>query len=222
MTAIVLAGGRGSRMGADKAGLAVGGKTLLEHVLDQVSPRFDEIIVGISPGQKIASLSRGGAAGPHRQDSPSRAAGRRVRVVEDETPGLGPIGGVLAGLKAARNEACAVVACDIPDVPVPFLRRLARAAGDHAIAVPIGPTGLYEPLFAVYRKTVVPEIESLLSKGVRSLLPLYERCRTAIVPKDDKVRLDNLNTRADYEGYLRARPSRTAAKRPDRETARER
>jgi len=218
MTAIVLAGGRGRRMKADKAGLAIGGQTLLEHVLDQVWPYFDEVIVGISPGQKLASLSRRGASGPLRQDSPSRASTRRVRIVEDETPGLGPIGGVLAGLRAARNESCAVVACDIPDIPIPLLRSLARAAGDQVIAVPAGPSGLYEPLLAVYKRAIVPEIDSLLAAGERSLLPLYERCRTSAVQIGPGIRLRNLNTRADYEAYLHSKPEglRTAARRVGR------
>jgi hypothetical protein len=86
----------------------------------------------------------------------------------------------------------------------------ARAGGRRRdIAVPIA-SGLYEPLFAVYRKTVVPEIESLLSKGERSLLPLYERCRIAVVRFKNPGRLRNLNTRADYEAYLRTIEERPA------------
>ncbi|MCK7483600.1 MAG: NTP transferase domain-containing protein [Candidatus Moduliflexus flocculans] len=53
MTAIVLAGGRGRRMKADKAGLDVGGRTLLEHVLAQIEPYFDEVLVSLSPGQSL-------------------------------------------------------------------------------------------------------------------------------------------------------------------------
>ncbi|HDT13077.1 MAG TPA: hypothetical protein ENO03_01845, partial [Candidatus Aminicenantes bacterium] len=51
MTAVVLAGGRGRRMNADKPGLDIGGRTLLEHVLAQVGPLFDEILVSVSRGQ---------------------------------------------------------------------------------------------------------------------------------------------------------------------------
>jgi molybdopterin-guanine dinucleotide biosynthesis protein A len=189
MTAIVLAGGRGNRMKADKASLDVGGKTLLEHVLDQIEPLFDEILVSVSPGQTVP-------------------IDQRVRFVEDETPGLGPIGGLLAGLKAARNEACLVVACDIPDVPIPLLRSIARAAGGAEIAVAVDPAGHYEPLFAVYKRSVADAIEALLARGERSLLPLYKRCRTAVVPLGEKLRLRNLNTRAEYEAYLRERLSR--------------
>lgn len=190
MTAIVLAGGRGLRMKADKAGLAVGGRTLLEHVLSQLEPHFSEILISVSPGQKIRFASG--------------------RTVEDGTPGQGPLGGILAGLKAAANDASAVVACDIPDINVPLLRSLARAAGDAEIAVPVGPAGHFEPLFAVFRKSAIPEIEELLQAGERSILPLFGRCRTTVLRIEDAAWLRNLNTRTDYESYIRSLTVRQA------------
>ena len=206
MTAIVLAGGRGNRMRADKASLDVGGKTLLEHVLAQVEPLFDEILIGVSPGRagsiKLRSGVKGGrVSGPNA--SAASPAGR-VRVVEDERPGLGPLGGVLSGLRAARHEACAVIACDIPEIDIALLRSLAGAAGDVEIAVPVDPSGHYEPLFAVYKRSVASAIDALLARGERSLLPLYSVCRTAVMPLGEKLRLRNLNTRADYESYIRS------------------
>lgn len=204
MTAIILAGGRGRRMKADKALLEVGGRTLLEHVLAQIGPYFDEVLISISPGQDPRPFLSTGTSRSHRPASPSRSAASPIRVVPDETPGLGPIGGLLAGLKAARNDACLVVACDIPEVPSPLLRSLARAAGDTEIAVAVDPAGHYEPLFAVYRRSIIPAIESLLKAGERSLLPLYKSCRTAVVRLDHKRRLRNLNTRADFETYIRS------------------
>jgi molybdopterin-guanine dinucleotide biosynthesis protein A len=112
-------------------------------------------------------------------------------------------------LKAARTEACAVIACDIPEIDMALLRSLAEAAADAEIAVPLGPSGLYEPLLAVYRKSIVPEVEALLEKGERSLLPLYKTCRTAVVRFDDPGRIRNLNTREDYEDFLRLHLGRT-------------
>jgi molybdopterin-guanine dinucleotide biosynthesis protein A len=169
-------------MKADKAGLAVGDRTLLEHVLGQLEPHFSEILISVSLGQKIRFASG--------------------RTVEDATPGQGPLGGILAGLKAAANDASAVVACDIPDVSVPLLRSLARAAGRAEIAVPVGPAGHFEPLFAVYRKSAVPAIEELLQAGERSILPLFGRCRTTVLQLEDAAWLRNLNTRVDYESYI--------------------
>jgi molybdopterin-guanine dinucleotide biosynthesis protein A len=189
MTAVVLAGGRGRRMKADKTTLPVGATTLLEHVLAQVEPLFDEVLISLSPDQAAPPLS------------PSA----RRRVIRDERPGLGPIGGLMAALKCARNDACVVIACDIPEIDVPLLRALTKSAADAEIAVPAGPSGLQEPLFAVYRRSIVPEIESLLARGERSLLPLYKGCRTIVVRFDDPGRVRNLNTRKDYEAYLVSR-----------------
>ncbi len=212
MTAIVLAGGSSRRMKADKAGLAVGRKTLLEQVLAQVAPYFDEVLVSISPGQKLVPRSYPSLSRSFRQNAPARTPSASMRIVEDGIPGSGPLGGLLSGLKAATNESCAVVACDIPDIDIRLLRSLARAAADAEIAVPVGPAGLHEPLFAVYRKSIVPEIEALLVGGERSILPLYETCRTAIVRFEDPGRIRNLNTREDYEAYLRSIADRPAGK----------
>lgn len=206
MTAVVLAGGRGRRMKADKARLDIGGRTLLEHVLAQIEPLFDEVLVSLSP----------------RQDAPPLPAASRARAVHDVRPGLGPIGGLLAGLKAARNDACAVIACDIPEIDVPLLRTLAEAATAADIAVPIGPSGLHEPLFAVYRRSIVPEVEALLEKGERSLLPLYKACLTVLVGFDDPRRIRNLNTRRDYEEFLSSRPTMQQASRVGNRRGRER
>lgn len=177
-------------MKADKAGLAVAGRTLLEYVITQLEPYFDEVLVSVSPGQRIGTVPASKETAP--------------RVVVDEMPGLGPLGGILSGLRAAGNDACAVIACDIPDIDIFLLRSLAGAAAEAEIAVPVDPAGRYEPLFAVYKRTVVPAVEALLRSGEKSVLPLYERCRTAVVRIEDGRRLTNLNTRADYLEYLRS------------------
>jgi molybdopterin-guanine dinucleotide biosynthesis protein A len=215
MTVIVLAGGRGRRMKADKAGLAVLGGTLLGRVLGQVAPYFDEILISVSPGRKIdlgrRHIGTSGARKRARAEGKRRLLSRtgwelrtRFRVVEDGTSGQGPVAGILAGLKAAANDACLVLACDIPDVPFPFLRKLAEAAGNAEIAVPVNGRGKHEPLLAVYSRAVIPRIEELLRAGERSLVPLFGLCRTALVPIGKPDWLRNLNTRRDYEKYLEA------------------
>jgi len=204
VTAVVLAGGRSRRMKADKAALDVGGRTLLEHVLAQVVPLVDEVLVSLSPGQALPSgpgtAPKGHSAGHVRRSM----TGIATTVVRDEVEGLGPLGGVLAGLKAARNDACLVIACDIPEIDVPLLEALARTTCGSEITVPVGPSGLYEPLFALYKRSIIPEIEALLASGERSILPLFERCRTVVVGIEDAGRIRNLNTRADYKEYLRS------------------
>jgi molybdopterin-guanine dinucleotide biosynthesis protein A len=96
-------------------------------------------------------------------------------------------------------------------VNLPLLRKLVAAAAEAEIAVPVTPAGEFEPLFAVYTKAVIPRIEALLNARERSLLPLFKRCRTVSLPLKDASWLRNLNTRRDYEDYLKWLQSRQRA-----------
>ena len=200
VSAIVLAGGTSRRMRADKTRLTVGGQTLLARVVGQLAARFDEVLVSVSPGSAVR-LPRA----------------RGLRLVEDSRPGLGPLAGILAGLKAAANETCFVVACDIPDIDIPFARRLINMAAGPGkrpdrrrgprppeIVVPRTAAGGVEPLFAVYTRPVAVRIEALLEAGSRSVRPLFECCRTAFVPMKNPDWLRNLNTPRDLREYLEA------------------
>ncbi len=189
---IILAGGRSRRMKRDKASLPVPGATLLEHVLFQVEGYFDEILISLSPGQRISLSGKKLATG-------RRPAYRRV---EDAVSGQGPMAGILAGLKAASHEVCAVIACDIPDIHLGLLRRLVRKAETFEAAVPVASTGLVEPLFAVYRRSVRSKMQKLLSSGQRSLLAFLDSACTCRLPMGRKADLKNLNTPRDYRSFL--------------------
>ena len=181
-------------MRTDKARLPLPGGTLVERVLAQVDDLFDEVLISVSRAQAAAFPGR--------------------RTVVDGIAGLGPIAGILAGLKAARNETCAVLACDIPEVDSKLLRSLVRRAEGHDIAVPVTPEGLLEPLFAVYAKGLVPLIEGSIRAGEFSLLPLIEASRTLKVKMGKRNRLRNLNTPEDYEAYLSSLPAGPVTGRP--------
>ena len=180
---IILAGGKSRRMRADKANLPIPGGTLIGRALLQVEGMFDEVLISVSRGQAV--------------DAPA------CRIVEDAAPGQGPLAGILAGLKAAKNDVCAVLACDIPDIDVDFLKGLIAKAHDFDIAVPVSSGGFFEPLFAVYRRSVIPAIEALVQEGDFSILTLFDRCRTRKVKLNDSGWLRNLNTPEDFKKYLR-------------------
>jgi len=194
VTLIILAGGRSRRMKRDKAGLPMPEGTLLERILIQAEGYFEEILISLSAGQKI---SVGGSKLP---------PGRRpaVRRVEDEVPGQGPMAGILAGLKAASHGVCAVIACDIPDIHLNLMRRLVRQAEKYDVVVPLSPSGLVEPLFAVYRRRVRVKMQKLLDSGQRSLLPLLDAVRTCRLPLGSSARLKNLNTPDEYLSFLKS------------------
>jgi len=187
LTLILLAGGTGRRMKRDKALLPAPGETLIERVLTQVEGFFAEALVSVSPGRRYDFLS--------------------VPQIPDAVEGLGPMAGILAGLKAARFDPAFVLACDIPVVDRGFIGRLVAAAEGFDAVVPRTSKGL-EPLLAIYRKTTVPLIERLLAEGKRSVLDLYPLCRTKIVDIGDPPWLHNINTPEEYEIFLRTVKSR--------------
>lgn len=168
-------------MGRDKASIRVGGRRLVDIVLEQLEPYFAEILLSLSPGRRLKLPG--------------------CRTVRDELDGAGPLAGVASSLKAAANEKCFVVACDIPRVDFELVRRLARAAAEADIAVPVTSEGRFEPLFAFYSRAVLPEAEKLLKSGRRSLIPLLKSCRTARLQLGEKDRLWNLNTMKDLADF---------------------
>jgi molybdopterin-guanine dinucleotide biosynthesis protein A len=183
LSLIVLAGGSSRRMQWDKALLLAPEGTIIEHILKQLEERFDEVLISVSSREKFIFLKR--------------------RLIVDEKPGEGPMIGIKTALQASKNEKSFVIACDIPDIDFGFLQRLIREAEHSDIALPISPEGRQEPLFAVYAKAVLPEMEKFLDEGILSLLPLFERCVVQHVSIGENTWFKNLNTRKDYEDFLK-------------------
>jgi molybdenum cofactor guanylyltransferase len=179
---VVLAGGKSRRMKTDKARLPLPDGTMIQRILAQVEGLFDEILVSVSGDQDV------------------RLPG--YTIVRDEFEGGGPLAGIWAGLRAAANDACVVLACDIPDIDIRFLGSLVQKASGYEIVVPVSKGGLLEPLFAVYRKSVIPRIEGFIRKKEYSILPLIENSHTLRVRMKDTAWLRNLNTPEDYADYL--------------------
>jgi molybdopterin-guanine dinucleotide biosynthesis protein A len=187
-TLLILAGGASRRMGRDKVALPVGETTLIEHVLQRVSPVVNEAIVAggsvIVPG---------------------------ARLVADHYPGAGPLAGMHAGFIAARHPWVWVVACDLPDVEPGLLQLLASMADGIDAVVPIV-DGEKQGLCALYRRDLAPRIEALLRRNVRSVRALLAAIGVCYLDEGELRRIDpelrsfrNLNTPADYEAWIRTR-----------------
>jgi molybdopterin-guanine dinucleotide biosynthesis protein A len=180
--AVVLAGGDSRRMKENKAFLPVFGKTLIQHILDQMDGLFGEILISSSRPGEFDHLG--------------------CPTVIDESPGEGPMAAIQSALKAARFEKNFVIACDIPDINLDFLTKVVESAANYEIVVPVSSNNKYEPLFAVYSRSIIPQIDELLTLGERSLIPLFKICRTQFVHFGPNTWFRNLNTREDYEAYL--------------------
>lgn len=153
-TGAVLVGGASRRMGADKARIEVGGRTLLQRTIATLRELCDEVLVVTSSGGGVEGFGDG-----------------KVRVVRDRIDGAGPLAGLEAALAAARHELVVTVAVDMPDLCAAVLRRqLELAASDERLdaVVVLGAAGP-EPLHAVYRRRIRHRATALLEAGERRL-----------------------------------------------------
>ncbi len=141
-TAIVLVGGRGSRLNyREKALLELRGKPILLHILERLSGTVDDFI--------IVARDKGQQAKLKLNSLPAN----RVTVVCDEIQGFGPIAGIYTGLKASKAEYSFVVACDMPYVNAKVVELLFGKACGYDAAIPYPP----EPLHAVYKRDATIE-----------------------------------------------------------------
>jgi molybdopterin-guanine dinucleotide biosynthesis protein A len=133
-----------------------------------------------------------------------------VIVARDERESRGPLEGLRAGLKAlpASVDAAYVTSCDVPLLVPAFVEHMLKLLGDHDIAV-MEIDGFTHPLSAVYRRSVLPHVESLLAQDRLRPVFLFDAVKTRRVsPGEMRVvdpdlrTLRNLNTREDYEAAL--------------------
>ena len=203
--AIVLCGGRSSRMGSPKAWLDFGGETLLARVVRIVGRVCAPVIVVAAPDQDLPPLPP------------------EVVIARDPVEGRGPLQGIAVGLQALASagseaaDAAFVSSTDAPFLAPALIARLAALRGrDHDIAVP-RTDGHFHPLTAIYACTCLPHIQTLLAADRLRPFFLFERVRTAIceaaalladpdlAAADPALRsLDNINTPDDYARALRS------------------
>lgn len=151
-TGIVLAGGRASRMGGDKAALDLGGRTLLQHAVDALAIVVDEIVIVGAPDRALPEVR-------------TRVPLRRV---DDAIVGVGPLAGIAAGLAAAQAPMALVVGCDMPFVSPALLRVLATRLADHATVVLPVHAGVPQPLCSAWRTNLAGEVAARLARGERA------------------------------------------------------
>ena len=110
--------------------------------------------------------------------------------------------GMASALERSVNDLNFVMACDMPDIDMPFVRRLLSEARGYDAVVPRTGTRLLEPLFAVYRKTVLRVMRDLLTAGERRIRPVLDHCKVKYIEWPNSKRPQNLNTLEEYKAYL--------------------
>jgi molybdopterin-guanine dinucleotide biosynthesis protein A len=191
MGAIVLAGGKSTRMGTSKALLPFGPETMLQRVVRILGDLVSSIVVVAAPNQELPPLPE------------------HVIRTQDEREGRGPLEGIRTGLKALPTEvdAAYITSCDVPLLVPGFVTEMFDRAEGYEIAV-MEIDGFPHPLSAVYRRSVLPEVEDLLAHDRLRPFFLFERVNTRRVKpeeiaSDPELRtLRNLNTPEDYQKAL--------------------
>jgi len=189
--AIVLCGGKSTRMGTSKALLPFGPETMLQRVVRLLTDVVSPIVVVAAVDQPLPTLPP------------------EVIVTRDEQEGRGPLEGLRAGLKALppQVDAAYVTSCDVPLLEPAFVREMLDFVDGFDIAV-MEIDGFPHPLSAVYRRAVLPHVENLLAANKLRPVFLFDRAKTRRVRPDEitadpQLRtLRNLNTREEYEQAL--------------------
>ncbi len=165
LTAFILAGGKSSRMGTDKAFVTFEGGTLLARALDVARTVTGNVHI-VGDRGKFAAFAP---------------------VVEDEFPGCGPLGGIHAALRASNSELNLILAVDLPFVTparLQFLVDQARDAADATITVPRTSHG-WQPLCAVYRRRFASLAETALRSGGYKIDALFSEVQTRAISEEE-------------------------------------
>lgn len=185
--AFILAGGRSTRMGRDKATLEIGGVTMIDRAIDLVRRAGVEPVVVGSFGEDQRNLS--------------------ARVIADDWPGAGPLGGIAAALRQTQAPWNLAIACDMPYLTaewLEFLLRRASASPADAV-VPKNENGV-EPMCAMYHERAGAAIRGALENGIRKVTEGLTKLQVEYVEREewkgfdsDGLLFKNMNEPADYE-----------------------
>lgn len=191
VSSIVLAGGRGSRLGREKHLEKIAGKSLIERVITRLSSVSSEILIVISPAQvKTWALL-------HRKIE--------ATIAVDIYPGKGALGGIYTGLVQSNSFHNLVVACDMPFLNRDLLRYMINLSLGFDVIIPRIDNNI-EPLHAIYSKNCVKPIEEQLKQDNLKIADLFNSVKVKYVEKEEIERFDpehvsffNINTQVDLE-----------------------
>jgi len=185
MNGIILAGGENRRMGTDKALLVINSRPMIEHVLAVFADLFKKTIIVTN--------------------TPDRYRMYNVELTTDALDIRGPLTGIYSGLLRSSDEYNFVAACDMPFLNPRLIAYMGELAAGHDAVVPMF-GGFLEPLHAVYRKGILPVIETQIRKQDRRIRGMFDHIHVRYVTEEEIVRFDplkqsfrNLNTPKEYK-----------------------
>lgn len=196
-SAVILAGGAGTRMGEiDKGQLVIGDETFLERKVRGALSLFPQVVISLPAGADKAELS------------PNLLDDGRISFVADRISGYGPLMGMEAAFSAASEELLWVTTVDSPLFSSQLVANLMKSIGAADVLLPLN-GGKREPLFGVYRRSCLHEIVRSIEEGKRRIISFFDRvhvsyCSEKEVRKHDPdlISFININTQEDYEKFI--------------------
>lgn len=183
-SAVILSGGKSSRMGTPKAMLSFDGEPLILHIARKLGAVFPNLIVVAAPDQDLPPLT--------------------AKLVRDEIAYQGPVGGIYYGLRASAGEFSFVTSCDVPFLDAELIAYLVSLMDGNDVVVPYW-RERFQPLCAIYRTSVLPLLQDQLGRGELRPIYLYDKVRTRRVDEEEIRRFDpeglsffNMNSPEEY------------------------
>jgi molybdenum cofactor guanylyltransferase len=164
VTAFILAGGKSTRMGTDKAFVALDGRTLLARALDVARSVSDEVRI-VGDRTKFAAFAP---------------------VVEDIFAGCGPLAGIHAAVRSSSTDLNLILAVDIPLISFAMLQFLITHARNSSATVTVPRTnGGWQPLCAIYRCEFADDAEKALREGRYKIDALFDEVGTQAIGEEE-------------------------------------
>jgi molybdopterin-guanine dinucleotide biosynthesis protein A len=191
ISGIVLAGGKSSRYGSNKALVEINGIRLIERVIRVMEPLFERLIIITNTPQDYAYL--------------------KLPMVEDLIKGLGPLGGVFTGLQTMSDDAGFFVACDMPFLSGELIHHMVDVLEDFDAVVPKVDWKI-EALHAIYTKRCIPAIEKLIDNKEYQVIKFFKSIRVRYLNREEILNIDpemrsffNINTPEELLNNTRSR-----------------
>jgi molybdopterin-guanine dinucleotide biosynthesis protein A len=189
LTAIILAGGKSSRVGLNKSKdqMKLAGRPLIDWVISKLTSLdnlIEENIIIVGTKEKYPNFKQ---------------------VVQDIFPQKGPLGGIFSGLKASNSQYNLVVACDMPFLEVKLLQYMREEIDSNDIIIPRYNRGYIEPLCAIYSKKCLEVMEKNIQSGILSIRKIFPHLKIKFIEEEEVKKFDpkfysffNVNFRHDF------------------------
>lgn len=193
VTAVILAGGKSSRFGSDKAFITIAGTPLIKRHLKLLRNIFSKIIIVTNQ--------------PHKYRF------KNVKIVQDVIKDSGPLAGIYSGLLSSASFYNFIMACDMPFINKALIRYMIGHKDNYDVIIPkIG--NKFHPLFGVYSKNCIPAIEEMLKDARLKVSNIFPRVNTHFILKKAIKKIDenlfslvNINTKKDLTRVKKRIPS---------------